>query len=232
MIFSIKKQIPNAFTLGNLLCGCLGINACYNHDLLLAGYFILLGAFFDFFDGFAARMLKVSSPMGKELDSLSDMVTFGVLPGVIMFHLFMNANSELQHIAWIIPLASAYRLAKFNVDTRQSDQFLGIPTPASALFIGSLPFIDFYMPRFQWSIQEYLLVAVSVVLSILMVSSLPLIALKFKDFGWKGNELRYIFLLLILPFVVLFKFAAIPLLIFCYILLSFIGNLLNLQKSN
>ncbi len=231
MISSIKKQIPNLLTLANLLCGCLGINESYNGNLLFAGYFILLGAFFDFFDGFVARALKVSSPIGKELDSLSDMVTFGVLPGVILYHLFPASNSTVQYFAWLVPLAAAMRLANFNVDTQQSEQFIGVPTPAVALFIGSLPFIAYYMPSFNWIVNIYVLIAVAVSLSILMLAPLPLIALKFKGFGWAGNELRFIFIASIIPFLFIFSYAAIPLLIFFYILLSLIGNIINLQKK-
>lgn len=161
----IKRNIPNAITCGNLLCGCLAIVKAFEGDLVWAAYLVGIAAVLDFFDGFAARMLKVSSPIGKDLDSLADMVTFGVVPGVVMYQMIRLACFEddyfkmthfslgiteweppsylfyLKYLALIIPLLSCIRLAKFNNDTRQSDSFVGLPTPANAIFIASLPII-------------------------------------------------------------------------------------------
>ncbi len=233
MISKLKQNIPNALTLGNVLCGCLGIQQSYTGALTTASAFILLGAFFDFFDGFAARLLKVSSPLGKQLDSLADMITFGVLPGVICYQLLAKASLLfwVPHMAWILPLAAAWRLAKFNIDTNQTDQFLGVPTPAVALFLGSLPFIA-QQPDSLWAAwvaKPEALLACAFILSGLMVSNIPLLALKFKSFQWEGNQLRYVLLATAPWFIVLMQVAGIPVLIFWYILLSFTGNILKLQ---
>jgi CDP-diacylglycerol--serine O-phosphatidyltransferase len=150
---TIKNQIPNLLTLSNLFCGCLAIKYAFEWDLVMAAYLVGLAAVFDFFDGFAARLLKVSGEMGKQLDSLADMVSFGVVPGVVMFqvlklssfiHVFRyneniyEALDSLTYVAFLIPVFSAYRLAKFNIDTRQTDKFIGLPTPANAIFFCSL----------------------------------------------------------------------------------------------
>jgi CDP-diacylglycerol--serine O-phosphatidyltransferase len=160
----IIRQIPNILTLSNLLCGCLAIKFAFEWDLVMASYLVGLAAVFDFLDGFAARLLKVSGEMGKQLDSLADMVSFGVVPGIMAFQLiqisiFTNAvnlesdvyslRDSLAYFAFLIPVLSAYRLAKFNIDTRQTDQFIGLPTPANALFFGSLVLIFFHENEMQ-----------------------------------------------------------------------------------
>lgn len=253
---NIKKHIPNTITCGNLVCGCLAIVQALNGNLVWAAYLVGIAAVLDFFDGFAARLLKVSSPIGKDLDSLADMVTFGVVPGFVLFKLLISAQLferalELPHseapfneyglsiayIAFLVPVFSAVRLAKFNHDTRQSDSFIGVPTPANAIFICSLPLLLHMGPDFEITEQNAQLVAyiiniktlsvLSVVLSVLLVSEIPLIALKFKSFGWKGNEIRYIFLALALVLLAVFQLVGIPLVILVYILISVLNNMVK-----
>ncbi len=225
----MKKHIPNALTCGNLLCGCAGIVAVLvRNELIFAAYLIGLAAVLDFLDGFLARLLKAYSPIGKELDSLADMVTFGLLPGVIIFRLISQSTEgpeyDLQmytlvpHAAFIIPVFSALRLAKFNVDPRQSDSFIGVPTPANALLIASIPLILRQHP--EWSafiVQPGLLIGLSVVMSLLLVAELPLFALKFKSYAFRPNAVRYCFLLLALLMVALLGATAVPLIIAAYI---------------
>lgn len=173
---------------------------------------------FDFLDGFVARLLKVHSPMGKELDSLADMVTFGVLPGIIAFQILSSLTTInwIPYLAFLIVIFSALRLAKFNIDENQSDSFIGLPTPANALFISSLLFLDA-----SWLTLSVMVVVV-IVFSFLLVAPLQLIALKFKSFGWAGNELRYIFIGVALVSILLLQELALPIIILTYICLSMI----------
>ncbi len=194
--------------------------------MLLSCALIGLAAVFDFLDGFAARLLKVSSAIGKELDSLADVTTFGVLPAVIIYQLLMRSVPNLEDIwipnlAFLIAICSALRLAKFNIDPRQSDSFIGVPTPANGLLVASLPFIIRYNPEWEpLIINTTNLLIFTAVMSFLMVSELPLFALKFKSFGWKGNEVRFSFLLASLIMLVTLGFLAVPLVIGLYVLLS------------
>ncbi len=221
-------SIPNLMTCGNLLCGCLGIVFSFRGDLLLSGYLILFAGVLDFFDGFAARLLKQSSPIGKELDSLADMVTFGVLPSMILFQLLERTTTSLDisammlsFSAFILSVFSGLRLAKFNIDTRQSDSFIGVPTPANAILVASLPFILRNHPEFEtWIINQYVLVGYTLLMSYLLICELPLLAFKFKSFKWDDNQLKYIFILLAVILLFLLKFAAIPLIVALYIVLS------------
>jgi CDP-diacylglycerol--serine O-phosphatidyltransferase len=229
----MKKHIPNLLTVLNLLSGCIAITAAYQGNLMLASWLIGLAAVFDFFDGMAARLLKVKSALGKELDSLADMVSFGVVPGVIVFQL-LNLNPDIQsyyisYIAFLIPVFSAIRLAKFNTDARQEDMFYGLPTPANAILIASLPLIlnqqieifnldlNFIKPFIS---NAYFLVSLTVLSSWLLVAEIPLMSLKFKSVGWAENKTRYILILLSLLFLILIQFAGIPMIIFSYIILS------------
>lgn len=240
----IKQYIPNTITCGNLFCGCIALVQAFNGNLVASAYWVGIACVLDFLDGFAARMLKVSSPVGKDLDSLADMVTFGLVPGVIVYKLMAmsvilsfsseaipgpeshlrgnSANDPLLYFAFLIPVFSAIRLAKFNHDTRQSESFIGLPTPANAIFVCSLPLIinedHAWMIPYILNIKTMLIL--TVIMSVLMVSELPLIALKFKSFGWKGNEIRYIFIFLSLSLFIAFQFLGIPLTIILYILLS------------
>lgn len=188
---------------------------------------MLYAVIFDFFDGFVARALKVSSPIGKELDSLADMVSFGVLPAFILYKLVQNQGGMLEaYGAVFIAVFSALRLAKFNIDTRQSDSFIGVPTPANALLIGSLPLIVEYHPELsQIATHFYLLYAIMIVMPFMLVAELPLIALKFKTYDFAKNRIKYVLLISSLVLLIIFKFAAIPLIIALYIILSVVNNM-------
>ena len=243
---NIKKHIPNAITCCNLLCGCLALVQAFEGNLVYSAYLVGLGAIFDFFDGFVARMLKVSSPIGKDLDSLTDVVTFGVVPGVILFQivrgvlyldkegfsLFENLLFPV-YIPFLLTIFSAIRLAKFNNDTRQTDSFIGVPTPAVAIIVCSLPLItnwntefSFYeYNRFESLLNPYYLCVLSIILSFLLISELPLFALKFKHFKWKENEIRFLFLALSIVMLITLQFVGIPLIIILYILMSVVNNL-------
>lgn len=266
----LKRNIPNALTLGNLLCGCLAILQVFEGDLVWAAYFVGIALVLDFFDGFTARLLKVSSPIGKDLDSLADMVTFGVVPGMVMFkiigsarlmHIALEAGVDttafatdgavwsVQYVAFVIPIFSCIRLARFNNDTRQSESFIGLPTPANAMVICSLPLFMYFPltssllppageiaslvngPGIFWN--PYFYVALTVMMSVLLVAELPLFALKFKGFSWADpqNRLRYVFLLLSLVLVICLQVIAIPLVILLYILFSIVNNLFIKKKG-
>jgi CDP-diacylglycerol---serine O-phosphatidyltransferase len=224
--------IPNFITLGNLLCGCLGIMFVFEGDLKMASYCIFLALILDFFDGFVARLLKSASEIGKELDSLADVVSFGVLPAFMLFSVLKNTYQifEYQHyVALVLALASALRLAKFNIDTRQSDSFIGVPTPANGMIIAALPFIISETGLFaEICTNTYVLLAYALIMSYLLNAELPLFALKFKDFSWAKNNFRFIFLMFSLVLLALFKIAALPLIILSYILLSVF---LNMKKG-
>lgn len=214
----ITRHIPNFLTCCNLVCGCIGIVFVLQGKLESAAYFVWIACVFDFFDGFAARLLKVSSPIGKELDSLADMVSFGVLPSMLIFKMFGETYEYLPYIAFSIAVFSALRLAIFNLDETQSDSFKGLPTPANALFITALPLLTGNIAIALY--EPWILVVITVVSSYLLVSGIPLFALKFKNFAWKGNEVRFIFLGLCVLLLATVKFAAIPLIILLYIVLS------------
>lgn len=221
----MKKYIPNLLTSANLFCGCLGVIQVFQGEIINAVYLIFLAALFDFLDGFVARMLKVSSPIGKDLDSLADMVTFGFLPGMIVYYYF-NQISEienLKYLALIIPIFSALRLAKFNNDPRQSDIFIGIATPTNAFLVASLPLIE-YFSEFQFLNDFFLsipfLVFLSIGMSLMLVSEIPFLALKFKHFKFKGNESRFILLFLAIVLLIFLKFVALPFIVLIYMVLS------------
>ena len=222
----MKRHIPNALTCANLLCGCVGIVEVFHNNMLLSCALIGLAAVFDFLDGFAARLLKVSSPIGKELDSLADMTTFGVLPAVIIYQLLVRAVPGIEdlwipNLAFLMAICSALRLAKFNIDPRQSDSFIGVPTPANALLVASLPFILRNHPVWESVIVNTTnLLVFTAVMSFLLVAELPLFALKFKSFGWAGNEVRYIFLIAAAVLLLSLGFLAVPLIVGGYVLLS------------
>lgn len=216
----ITRHIPNFLTCCNLLCGCIGIVFVLQGKLESAAYFVWIACVFDFFDGFAARLLKVSSPIGKELDSLADMVSFGVLPAVVIFTMLRmsDGHAYLPYVAFSIAVFSAIRLAVFNLDETQSDSFKGLPTPANALFITALPLLTGNIAIALY--EPWILVVITVISSYLLVSGIPLFALKFKSFAWKGNEVRFAFLGLSVLLLATVKFAAIPLIILLYIVLS------------
>ncbi len=233
----MKKHIPNALTCGNLFCGCIAIVCIFNQQLSYASYLIALAAVFDFFDGFAARMLNVKSAIGLQLDSLADMVTFGVVPGSIIFKLLSdnlekyNLPNELAFLAFFISVFSALRLAKFNVDTRQTESFIGLPTPANAILIGSFPLILKQLP-IDYSIlpytllNPYFLLALTALMSFLLVSEIPMFSFKFKNFSWQDNKIRFIFMGITVVLLILLQFAAIPFVIAGYIALSIFNNMM------
>jgi CDP-diacylglycerol--serine O-phosphatidyltransferase len=214
------KHIPNALTCCNLLCGCLGILGVIEGWAIATAWFIWIACVFDFLDGFSARLLNVSSPIGKELDSLADMVTFGVLPGMLMLSMMKGAspNEWVPYAALLIPVCSALRLAKFNVDARQVSGFIGLPTPANALFISALPFVPDAFDGITWGI--YGLLAITVIFSWLMVSPLKLFALKFSNFGWSDNALRFTFVGISVLLIVFLGKSAVAISILLYIGLS------------
>jgi CDP-diacylglycerol--serine O-phosphatidyltransferase len=242
----MKKYIPNALTLLNLFCGSIAVIFVVNNNFVMAALFVFLGIFFDFFDGFAARKLNVQSELGVQLDSLADMVTSGVVPGIIMYKLLSLAvdmpeiakewetNSFgfnlplLPLIGLCVTLASAYRLAKFNIDEDQQTYFKGLPTPANTLLIISLPLIIEYQNNDLMNaiiINKWFLIALTVVSCYLLNSNIKLFALKFKDWGFKANATRYIFVILCIILLIVLKFAAIPLIILLYISMSVLDNL-------
>jgi CDP-diacylglycerol--serine O-phosphatidyltransferase len=227
-LLKIKAQIPNALTLLNLLFGVIGIVWVLDGRVLTGAYFVLIAAGFDFLDGFAARLLKVQSDMGKELDSLADVVSFGVLPGLILFMMTKTSadpDSFLPYLTLIVPMLSAYRLAKFNLDTRQSDRFIGLPTPANALLLSTLPYLALQWSFLgDWLSRPIIIIGLAWIFAILLVSEIPLIALKFKNFTFSKNKFRYILIVLSLVIFASLQLAGIPLVILVYIGLSVIEN--------
>ena len=235
----IKKHIPNLITLCNLFCGTIATIYAVQGDFVFAGLFVILGIVFDFFDGFTARLLNVSGALGKELDSLADMVTSGVVPGIVMFkmiqvnilntpHSFFNDSIlGISLVGLVLTLGACYRLAKFNIDTRQSDSFIGLPTPAMSLFVISLPLIQQYS-NIEFALNlitnNYFLIAITILLTYLMNAELPLFSLKFKDYSVKNNLIKYLFLLASLLMIVFLQYISIPLIIILYVVLSVISN--------
>jgi CDP-diacylglycerol--serine O-phosphatidyltransferase len=271
-------NIPNLFTAANLICGVVAIILTLVGRIDLAPFAIFLGAFFDFFDGFLARKLKVSSEMGKQLDSLADMVTFGVAPGLLMMVVMIvtiyidgpffednfvshvhfqiqnwvnavfynvpnNMDASIKYLPFVglfIPFMSMFRLAKFNLDTRQSDSFIGVPTPLNTLFFTFFPLI-LWMEYDVWSkdpgifeyiFNPYFLVGLILLMSLLLVAEIPLFALKFKHFKWKGNEIRFIFLLTSVILIATLLVWSIPLIVFLQLILSIIDNTYSKKQVN
>ena len=243
----MKQFIPNALTLLNVFCGSVAAIFVINDNFITASFFVFLGIFFDFFDGFTARKLNVQSELGLQLDSLADVITSGLVPGLIMYKLLdlshgswtetpLHSNTffSLNEIIWFpflglaITLASAYRLAKFNIDEDQQTYFKGLPTPANALLIISFPLIL----EFQNSdvinkiiLNKWFLVVVTILSCYLLNSNIKLFALKFKDYTFKANAIRYIFIILCAVLLIILQFAAIPLIVLIYITLSVLDNL-------
>lgn len=265
---ALKRMIPNLFTAGNLVGGILAIIFTLTGRIEIAPYCIFASAIFDFLDGFMARLLKVPSEMGKQLDSLADMVTFGVAPGIMVYAMIGKYNNVsfyhqdflpsswslpfyieiLKYSAFLIPVFALFRLAKFNLDTRQSDSFIGLPTPAMTLFFAVMPLLlhnaidnlkqgenilenrEFIM--INLILNPWFLSISALIMSILMVVELPLFALKFKHFKWKGNEIRFIFLTCCVAMLATLFFWALPLIIILYVLLSIINNQFVKAKTN
>nr|WP_294861753.1 CDP-alcohol phosphatidyltransferase family protein [uncultured Fluviicola sp.] len=281
-------NIPNLITASNMLCGVFAIILAFAGRIDIAPYFIFLAAVLDFFDGFAARMLKQQGELGKQLDSLADMISFGLAPGVIMmimlifsttpvgiedmiwhgeyvnavmkmegvFHpTFQTALAidmwkshffDLKSLNWlpflglIIPFFSLFRLAKFNIDTRQSESFIGLPTPANTIFFMAFPLLlsqyggttGWEHDLILWLIQPIVLIPIIVIMSVLLVSELPLFALKFKHFKWKGNGTRYVFLISCGILISTLLIWSIPIIVLLYLLLSFIQHILRKNRTH
>ncbi|MEN9999481.1 MAG: hypothetical protein RI922_2471 [Bacteroidota bacterium] len=271
-------NIPNLFTAANLMCGVLSIILTLAGRIDLAPFAIFLGGLFDFFDGFLARKLKVSGDMGKQLDSLADMITFGLAPGLLMMVVIIvsiyidvpyEATSFTSHVhfeiqnwvnavfynvpnqmdasikwlpffALVIPFFSMFRLAKFNLDTRQTDSFIGVPTPLNTIFFTFFPLImwlKFDVWRYDEGIygyifNSYFLVGLCIVMSLLLVSELKLFSLKFKHFKWKGNEIRFTFLLISMILIPILLVWSIPLIVFLQLILSLVDNILFKNKQH
>lgn len=225
----IKQHIPNLITCLNLICGLVGIYYVLEGNVLWAAYLVLLAALFDFLDGFLARIMNAYSELGKQLDSLADMVTFGVLPTFLVFKLIQLGGdfNFLPFLAFLIAVQSALRLAKFNIDTRQTERFIGLPTPANALFLTALPHLAISQPWASKIISSPMgLIAITLIFSWLLTAEIPLLALKFKNFHLKENGLRYITLAIACVSVLLFGIGGIVFAIVGYILLSLVDNTL------
>ena len=244
----MQKHIPNFITLLNVFCGCVATVFAVLNKLEMAALFVALGIFFDFFDGLAARALDVKSDLGLQLDSLADMITSGLVPGIVMYQLLAMSQTGgwglesggiiqpegfkiatlLPFVGFIITMASAYRLAKFNLDENQVSSFIGLPTPANALLILSLPLILFYHSNSILNdiiLNQWFLIGLTLLSAFLLNCSLPLFALKFKNWSFKDNALRYIFLIVSLVLLVTMQFLAIPFIIGFYVLSSLIQKL-------
>jgi CDP-diacylglycerol--serine O-phosphatidyltransferase len=231
----MKKHIPNIVTLLNLVSGCFAILLAVQGFLKEAAAMVLLASVFDFFDGMVARLLHVKSDIGKELDSLADVVSFGVAPAMIVYQLFIpvditNLTAYNIHIipaciSFLFPCFVALRLAKFNLDTRQTEIFYGLPSPAAAFVLISFPFFS----QNEYSFWIYTIVILF--LCVFMLANIPLLSLKFKDFGLKNNIFRYILIGIAAILVVLLTFRSIPFIILIYICLSLINNIIN-KKNN
>lgn len=244
----MKKHLPNLISLLNLLSGSIAVIFAVKGELVIAAFFVFLGIFFDFFDGLLARKLNVQSELGLQLDSLADVVTSGLAPGIVMMQLFntlgmdwtefdydatVGANSSIQEHTFLplfgllITLASAYRLAKFNISTNQSDAFIGLPTPANAIFILSFPLILEFQNNDLINaiiLNKWFLISLTLLSAFLMNSNLKLLALKFKTFDFKHNASRYVLIILSIVLLVIFQFAALPLIIILYILISLLNK--------
>jgi CDP-diacylglycerol--serine O-phosphatidyltransferase len=228
----MKKHIPNMITCCNLISGCIAMTYAFSGIYAMAFLFIVIGAVFDFFDGMSARLLHVSSPIGKELDSLADVITFGAAPSAMVFSLLYTQEYPaavasfshlLPYVAFVMAAFSALRLAKFNLDERQTTSFIGLPTPANALFWASLIVgSEDLLSSSPYAVMG--VVGMIFVSSYLLVAELPMFALKFKAWGWKGNEIKYIFLLTCIPLLLVFRLSGFAAIIAWYVVLSAIST--------
>jgi CDP-diacylglycerol--serine O-phosphatidyltransferase len=237
----MKKHIPNAITTLNLLCGCLAITNAFTGELYISSILIFVATILDFMDGAAARILKVSHPLGEQLDSLADMISFGLAPGIILFQFVKHLNTVnespiltespwLFYLALIIPLFSAFRLAKFNIDTRQTEGFFGLATPANAGFFIFIVLVYFYpdLPQIIHTKNIVLpiisnpitMLILGIIFSFLLISEIPMVSLKAKSLRWTGNELRFTFLGLFFLLFILLNITAFPVILLIYIIWS------------
>lgn len=226
-------MLPNLLTLLNLFCGCTALVAIFEHHFGTAFILLFIGGWADFFDGAAARALKVNAPIGKELDSLADMVSFGLVPGAIIYNLIVIGKSvEPNNIYWaatpafVLTLFSCLRLAKFNVDVRQADDFIGLATPSCTVFMIGLALI-YRNDTFglgHWVVQPTFLYSIIIIFSYLLISEIKMFSFKFKKRTWQGNEFRFAFIAISLLLLALLKEVAFPLSIIIYIIMSVISN--------
>ncbi len=240
MIRYIINCIPNFITSLNIICGILSIIMAFENRLDIASALIICAAVFDFFDGMSARLLKAYSDIGKQLDSLADMISFGTAPTVIILKMFLITFGKdsfleltageiaISSTALLIGVFSALRLAKFNIDERQTSSFIGLPTPSNAFVILSLPLITKYYPEYSTIIHnQFFLAAVSVVFACMLVTEIPLFSLKFKNLRFNDNKIRFVFIVISLILLLIFRIVAIPIIIVVYILLSVIENIIK-----
>ena len=237
---NIKAQIPNLFTMLNLFCGCVALVFVADFKFELAFYLVCFGIFFDFFDGFFARKFNVAGPLGVQLDSLADMITSGVVPSYVMYQLLIISNQGengiqvLPFIGFIVAVGACYRLAKFNIDTRQSDSFIGLPTPANALFLTSLPLViaDYQGVFFTDLLSEkWFLISLIFLSAYVMNAEIPLFSLKIKNFSFAKYKLQIFFLAISVLMLIFLQIVAVPLIILVYVLLSVINNIVNKKAS-
>ena len=224
----ITRNIPNTITCCNLISGCIATLSAFMGEIHMALLWIIIGAIFDFFDGMSARLLHVSSPIGKELDSLADDITFGMAPAAIVFYemgimeypaFLAPVQPYMPFVAFLIAAFSALRLAKFNLDERQTTSFIGLPTPANALFWASL-IVGGGESLEHSGVGVYIVLALVLLTSWLLVSELPMFALKFKSWGWRGNEIKYIFVITCIPMLAFLGYSGFAVVMAWYVLLS------------
>ena len=229
----MKKNIPNAITCCNLLSGCVSVTFAFGGDMDMAFLFIIIGALFDFCDGLSARLLHVGSPIGKELDSLADCVTFGVAPSAMVYGTLqmLTENEILPYVAFLMAAFSALRLAKFNLDERQTTSFIGLPTPANALFWASLVvgFYDEIITRSSFAL--FVIVILALVSCYLLIAEIPMFSLKFKHYGWKGNEVKYIFLATSIVLIVILFEKSLAIIVAWYVVLAIISNIFSKKNQ-
>ena len=222
----MSKHIPNLLTISNLICGCTALYLSFQGELVFTAYLIGLATIFDFMDGAAARLLNISNPIGKQLDSLSDMVSFGLVPGSVVFHLLEESTlSQFSFIALLIPVFSAFRLAKFNIDENQNENFIGLPTPANCLVFVSIPLITTFNSEstiaYLFEIPEILLI-ITILMSLALVSKINMFSLKFKNLKFQDNKIRFFIITMSIMLLIWLKFIAIPIIILLYIMMSIV----------
>jgi CDP-diacylglycerol--serine O-phosphatidyltransferase len=237
----LKQNLPNLVTLANLCCGCLGILYVFSGDTEGAAYFVLLAAAFDLVDGMLARALNVHSEIGKDLDSLADVVSFGVLPGFLAFSLIISSFFESDYAAeqtmsafqtyspylfLLIPVFSAVRLARFNNDSRQKDSFIGLPVPANGLFWAGLT-LGIHDKTWWLLNHPVILVLLTPVFSLLLVSGIPMFSFKFTNMAWAGNQLRFLFIAACLPILFFLKLPGLSAIIVLFVLVSIATSMLK-----
>jgi CDP-diacylglycerol--serine O-phosphatidyltransferase len=239
---NIKAQIPNTITLLNLFCGCIALVFTFHRHFEMAFAFVCLGIFLDFFDGFFARLFKVSSPLGLQLDSLADMITSGIVPGLIMYQLMVDNSTTPEtsytqifpYLGFIIALGSCYRLANFNIDTRQTDSFIGLPTPANSLFVLSLPLVlknTDSLFVIEALTNQWVLLIITLFSAYILNAEIPLFSLKIKKFNFIDNKIQIVFLSLSILLLIFLQLLAVPLVIVTYVLLSVVNNTINKNGS-